>query len=326
MKSNQQALERAHQVLQQPYQANVEFSWEFYHRHCEDFAPLRNLARAFLVEASLARREQRDSDAVRIALDAMRLGAAVRNGGLITDLLVGMALTGTASSFLRQCRIHLDADTALAAAREILRTETSLEPFAAIAERDSQWETAVGNRPQETLPPPPQDDSTDTPCDEETFRAVKAMVEQYAALPPEVHRRDQLQLDHRQTATLRLLAAELALRAYHERHGNYPEQLAQLVPDWLSHTADDPFSGQPLVYRREAERFVLYSVGPNGKDEGGRFGSWTDISSRGGDLCLDYEEFSFSCPCSANPSFRQRLRSWLRQTTRALRRLLSKRS
>jgi hypothetical protein len=154
VESSQQVLETAHQLLQRPCRVTVEFSWEFYNRHCGEFTPLRNLARAFMLEASLARRERRESDAVRIALDGMRLGVAVRNGGLITDLLVGMALTGTASGFLGQCRSHLGADTALAAAREILRIEMSQESFAAIAERDAHWETAVGNGPQETLPPP----------------------------------------------------------------------------------------------------------------------------------------------------------------------------
>lgn len=31
----------------------------------------------------------------------------------------------------------------------------------------------------------------------------------------------------------------------------------------------DPFSGKPLLYRMGAEGFVLYSVGENGKDDGG---------------------------------------------------------
>jgi hypothetical protein len=31
----------------------------------------------------------------------------------------------------------------------------------------------------------------------------------------------------------------------------------------------DPFTKKPFVYRREKDQFVLYSVGANGKDEGG---------------------------------------------------------
>ena len=33
----------------------------------------------------------------------------------------------------------------------------------------------------------------------------------------------------------------------------------------------DLFSGKPLIYRPGADRYVLYSVGFNGKDDGGRW-------------------------------------------------------
>jgi len=32
----------------------------------------------------------------------------------------------------------------------------------------------------------------------------------------------------------------------------------------------DPFTGKPLVYRREGEGFIVYSLGTNQKDDGGR--------------------------------------------------------
>ena len=34
--------------------------------------------------------------------------------------------------------------------------------------------------------------------------------------------------------------------------------------------ATDPFTGQPLRYVPDAEGFALYSVGDNGRDEGGK--------------------------------------------------------
>jgi hypothetical protein len=33
---------------------------------------------------------------------------------------------------------------------------------------------------------------------------------------------------------------------------------------------DDLFTGKPLIYKPEEKGFLLYSVGPNGKDEDGR--------------------------------------------------------
>lgn len=62
------------------------------------------------------------------------------------------------------------------------------------------------------------------------------------------------------------------LRAYRQATGAYPDDLASLGFD-----ATDPFSGQPLRYRREGDDFVLYSTGPNGTDDGGRHDpKWDD--------------------------------------------------
>ncbi|HZT42342.1 MAG TPA: hypothetical protein VFA07_09130 [Chthonomonadaceae bacterium] len=68
-----------------------------------------------------------------------------------------------------------------------------------------------------------------------------------------------------------LLLVALALRAYYVEHGAYPQNLNQLVPAYLSRVSDDPFAlNSPLSYRRTKTKYVLYSVGPDGKDDGGK--------------------------------------------------------
>ncbi|MGA2854987.1 MAG: hypothetical protein ABSE90_12760, partial [Verrucomicrobiota bacterium] len=53
-------------------------------------------------------------------------------------------------------------------------------------------------------------------------------------------------------------------------HGNYPADLNSLVPEFVTAVPLDLVDGQPLRYRRNAdETFLLYSVGENGKDDGG---------------------------------------------------------
>jgi len=59
----------------------------------------------------------------------------------------------------------------------------------------------------------------------------------------------------------------LALRAYKLTHGNPPQDLSALVPDFLDEVPVDDFDGQPLRY--SAERKIVYSVGENLKDDGG---------------------------------------------------------
>lgn len=64
--------------------------------------------------------------------------------------------------------------------------------------------------------------------------------------------------------------AGLACRLYKNRMGRYPERLDELVPGLLKEVPIDPFTGKPLVYRREGEGFIVYSLGSNEKDDGGR--------------------------------------------------------
>jgi hypothetical protein len=60
-------------------------------------------------------------------------------------------------------------------------------------------------------------------------------------------------------------------------HGQYPETLEALVPQFAAKLPRDIIGGQPLMYHRTAQgRFVLYSVGWNGKDDGGVLGQAAD--------------------------------------------------
>ncbi len=73
------------------------------------------------------------------------------------------------------------------------------------------------------------------------------------------------------TARVGLAQVALALKAYKNEQGEYPESLAELreVIDW-GDLPEDPFSGGDFIYRREGQGFVIYSVGVNLKDDGGK--------------------------------------------------------
>jgi hypothetical protein len=66
------------------------------------------------------------------------------------------------------------------------------------------------------------------------------------------------------------LRVAFALAAYLADEGRYPAKLADLAPKHLPEVPDDLFAGKPLVYRPGEKGYLLYSVGPNGKDDGGR--------------------------------------------------------
>ena len=60
-----------------------------------------------------------------------------------------------------------------------------------------------------------------------------------------------------------------ALAAYRVDTGKYPAKLADLAPKYLTAVPGDIFTGQPLVYKPTESGYLLYSVGQNGKDDGG---------------------------------------------------------
>jgi hypothetical protein len=76
-------------------------------------------------------------------------------------------------------------------------------------------------------------------------------------------------LEDRTTARFELTKLAFALAQYHAEQGSYPEQLADLVPKYVVRLPKDIFSDAPFHYRREDDGYLLYSVGPNGKDDGG---------------------------------------------------------
>ena len=68
-----------------------------------------------------------------------------------------------------------------------------------------------------------------------------------------------------------LLLTTLALRAYKLDHGAYPPTLAALAPSYLQSVPADPFAlSGPLRYKPVGAKYQLYSVGPDGKDDGGK--------------------------------------------------------
>jgi hypothetical protein len=86
-------------------------------------------------------------------------------------------------------------------------------------------------------------------------------------------------------ARMRLLICDLAIRAYHFDHGSHPQQLRELVPEYLSAVPEDPFSGEPPIYRRTPTGCQLYSVGYNRRDDGGQKPPPTNFFA--GDILLD---------------------------------------
>jgi len=76
--------------------------------------------------------------------------------------------------------------------------------------------------------------------------------------------------DLRVHAHLDLARTALAIERYRLATGAVPDRLEELVPQYLEQVPIDPFDGRPIRYRRTEPGYVLYSIGEDGQDSGGR--------------------------------------------------------
>ncbi|HUS80071.1 MAG TPA: hypothetical protein VM283_02315, partial [Armatimonadota bacterium] len=78
-------------------------------------------------------------------------------------------------------------------------------------------------------------------------------------------------------ARLNVARAAIALALYRAEHGEYPESLSDLEAATGEALPTDPFTRGPLHYERGERGFIVYSVGENGYDDGGRTDDAGDI-------------------------------------------------
>jgi hypothetical protein len=87
----------------------------------------------------------------------------------------------------------------------------------------------------------------------------------------------------RNEQTQRNLRLAFALAAFHADIKRYPAKLDELAPKYMDKIPSDLFSDKPLIYKPNSDSYLLYSVGPNGKDDEGRT---TEDEPRGDDIAV----------------------------------------
>jgi hypothetical protein len=127
-----------------------------------------------------------------------------------------------------------------------------------------QWVLPMVNDPQQTVSPQ---------AARESLNAVGSLrptgVNLFARLLlPELGKYAERTAYGQNAANLARVA--IALERYRLAHGEFPESLDALAPQFIAQIPHDIINGQPLHYRRTDDRqFVLYSVGWNETDDGG---------------------------------------------------------
>jgi len=80
-------------------------------------------------------------------------------------------------------------------------------------------------------------------------------------------------------ASVNLARTALALERYRAAHGEFPEGLDSLAPQFIAKVPPDVIGGRPLKYRKEVDGlFLLYSIGWDETDDGGEAGFKDDGS------------------------------------------------
>ena len=268
------------------------------------YAKFRKLARVLSYEATEHASNGRYAAALDSQLDAMRLGFDVPRRAGIIGLLVGIAARaiGRGEKMVQPRLDHLTAAEARAAATRLaglLAGEQSLAQTIAderdieLARRAKIARSASRFQLARSMP---GDDNPRAALPLALFGAGPWMAEyrRYmdaaaawsklpwnATPPPHPNRwfawadEDANLLNLEKCKHLaadahdRMFLAALALQAWRAAHGAYPDTLEALVPDILGAVPADPFGNGPLKYRRAGDKYALYSVGPDGQDDGG---------------------------------------------------------
>ena len=104
-----------------------------------------------------------------------------------------------------------------------------------------------------------------------------------------------IEYSYQNKADVQATLSIIAILRYKQDKGGYPEHLEQLIADaYLKELPMDPYNDEPLVYRRTGDNFILYSLGHNFKDDGGK----PEIDRKGRPRLWDYDADAVFWPMS----------------------------
>ncbi len=210
-----------------------------------DMSVLKGSAQLLAAQGRLAELEGRPGDAAMSYAQAIQLGNGVSRGGLLIHRLVGVAIQSIGGTRLMRLIPELNPQEA----RPVLQILDQTDVNAVT------WEEVLRNERLFAA---------------HELRKLPGFVSTVAAWWSARSAKDKALERHlAAVAHVRLMSVELALRLYVAENKRAPGNLQDLVPNYLSHTPIDPFSGGPLIYKPQQTNWLVYSVGPDGVDDGG---------------------------------------------------------
>lgn len=305
-------LDSAQSLVRQKFEVPVEYRSDYFSDHMDEVVHLRNLSRAFRHGCNVASFNGDSRSVARYGMATLQLANAVRHGGLIVDHLVAVAVTGIAINCLRAERDRYAGNVRQSIIESLFIFEEEWESFFDITQRDAEWENKSGYQDESGELPEDELFDTDSELSLEEQKELILLLKASAERPLSERHAMYAELDLHALALSRLLAVDLAIRSWNAAVGSYPRGLSQLSPELLPTIPRDPFTGSEFVYRANGGSFLLYSLGSDRTDRGGRFGTWAAVFSGGYDLCLDAEDYwTDGCAATAPQGVVRRLRARL---------------
>ena len=286
---------------QPPYRA--------FNRSSPPYSKHRELARVLRLKMDVLEMDGDWGGAFDTGLDGIQFGATLPRGGTLLDMLVGVAIEAITRNATWKTLDHLTAPQARAGARRMEGIATSRPSLAVMMQewkwgslaewlnrfRTPGWQNTVlelygihtQNAMQEWMLRARLAAINKRKFISDMTRSFDSQIASakspYAVPQPPITRpkdfikglpfRDFTRAvfkDVQNRTQNALLETALAVKAYQLEHGQYPTSLTALVPGFLKAIPDDPFAlSGPLKYARKGKGYVLYSVGPDGKDNGG---------------------------------------------------------
>jgi hypothetical protein len=213
---------------------------------CADLPHLKNLALLLAAEGRLSEMENRPGDAAHSYAEAVCFGNEMSRGGVLINRMVGAACQGIGINSLVKVTPELNPQQAQATVRELEKADADSVSLKEILENENRFARSQLGHYSNPL------------------TLVKELWQ------TRLMTKDAERTHHKAVARVRLLQAELALRCYRSEQTRVPARLEDLVPSYLQRVPLDPFSGRPLLYRPQGTNWLLYSVGPDRVDDGGK--------------------------------------------------------
>lgn len=211
-----------------------------------DLADMKRLVQLLAAEGRLHEMDDRLADAAQSYVDAIHFGNETSRGGFIINRLGGLACEAIGDTPLSKLAPKLNSAEARPVIAELEKIDNAGVTWDEVEQNENRFARYQRSK---------------------GFNPITWAMTRWQGW----RTRQRAEMRHKRVAAhVRLLIAELAVRCYQSEQGRAPTGLEQLVPKYLQRVPPDPFSGQPLVYRPQGTNWLLYSIGEDRVDNGGK--------------------------------------------------------